>query len=121
MIILDSSVWIEVLFEGPHFPACEKELKSNDIAIPSLVYFEVYRKARQRLSDEDALAAITALSTYPTVDITQEIAMEAADISVEHKLGMADSLVYACAQHYRCKFITLDNDIANLPLAKILR
>lgn len=121
MIILDSSVWFDILFEGPLFAKCEKELKADVVAVPSLVYFEIYRKALQRLPEEDALNAVMALSQYETLDLTKEISFLAAEISAAHKLGMADSLMYAFAQNHNCQFITLDNDFAQLPLAKVLR
>ena len=54
------------------------------------------------------------------IPITADIAMTAANVSLEHDLPMADSLVYAAAVEYDCKVVTLDNDFRNLPRAEVI-
>jgi toxin FitB len=48
------------------------------------------------------------------VDITSEMAILATQISHEQKLGMADSLIYACAQNHEAFLWTQDADFEEL-------
>ena len=44
--------------------------------------------------------------------LNREIALLAADISIEYDIGMADSLVLGCTQFMGEPLVTLDNDFA---------
>jgi predicted nucleic acid-binding protein len=50
----------------------------------------------------------------------ESLALEAADISLEHGLAMADSLVYATARRHRAKLVTGDADFEGLPEATVI-
>lgn len=120
-LLIDSSCWIEILSTGVLAKKCEKELKSSrSIIVPTLVLYEVYRKIKSALSDEDGLTAIAYLSQFTVSPLTREIALLAADLSLEHKLGTADSLILAHAQETSATLITLDNDFRGLPDVKVL-
>jgi len=41
--------------------------------------------------------------------------MNAAKISLQHNLPMADSLIFATANFYKCTLWTQDSDFENLP------
>lgn len=121
-IVLDSSVWIEILGEGPLFKQCTKELKTaTTVFVPTLVFFEVYRKITTSTTEDRALSGIALLSQYTVVELTKSIALTAADLSMQYKLGMADSMVLAHAQYEGAILITLDNDFHHIPHAKVLR
>jgi predicted nucleic acid-binding protein len=121
-IVLDSSAWIEILGLGPLSKACQKELTSaSEVIVPTVVFFEVYRKIASSLSEDQALSATAILSQYAVSDLTKDIALTAADLSREHKLAMADSLVLAHATVATATLVTLDNDFSGLPSARVLR
>jgi len=120
--VLDSSVWLELLRRGPLEKNCRHELEeAGTVLVPTLVIFEVYRKLLQSLSEDQALSAIALLSQYEVRELTREVALLAGDLSVQHQLAMADSLVLAHAQEAQATLLTLDNDFAKLPGAKVLR
>ena len=48
------------------------------------------------------------------VEITEDIALSAALISIEHKLPMADSLIYATARTHDATLWTQDNHFSGL-------
>lgn len=120
-MIIDSSVWLEIFSKGPLSMKCEKFLKSQIPRIPTLVLFEVYKKIKQKVSEDSALVAISYISQFEIIDLKREISLLAADISIEHKLGMADSIVLATAQHLGVELLTLDNDFSKLPNTVVLR
>ena len=49
------------------------------------------------------------------VPLTDAIALTAADVSLAHRLAMADAIVYATALTEGVKLVTSDADLANLP------
>lgn len=124
-ILLDSSCWIELLSEGPLASSCRRELKSISAGslsiVPTLVLYEVYRKITTSISEDQALSVVALMSQQKVVDLTRDIALTAADLSIQHKLPMADSLILAHAKHENALLVTLDNDFAKIDGAKVLR
>jgi predicted nucleic acid-binding protein len=49
------------------------------------------------------------------VPLTETLALEAADLSLEHRLAMADAIVYATGRHLRADVVTTDADLGRLP------
>jgi toxin FitB len=121
-LVLDSSIWVEILNRGPLAKMCTKELNNaRQVYVPTLVIFEVYRKIASATSEDQALSAIAALSQHEVVDLTREVALSAADLSIQHKLAMADSLVLAHAHQTAAVLLTLDNDFSGIPGVQVLR
>ena len=121
-VVLDSSVWIEILGSGPLSKICEKErVGASLVIVPTLVFYEVYRKICSMLSEDQALAAVAAMAQHEVLDLTQDVALTAADLSLQHDLGMADSLILAHAKLKGATLVTLDNDFSGIPGVKIPR
>lgn len=121
-VVLDSSVWIDLLGNGASVKACQRELNAaNLVIVPTLVLYEVYRKIASSTSEDRALSAIAFLTQHTITDLSQEVALTAADLSIQHKLAMADSFVLAHAHIAGALLVTLDNDFAGLPGTKVLR
>lgn len=62
-----------------------------------------------------ALQAITTMQEGNIFNIDQEIALQAASISHQKKIPMADSLIYAVGQINDAEIWTQDSDFKNLP------
>jgi len=120
-MVVDTSVWLSILLSQPLKSACLKEIKSKKIYIPSLCYYECFKKLRSECSDHEAMGAIATLRQFPQLDLTPEIALSAADISIEYNLAMADSFLLAHAKAANEMLLTLDNDFAGIPGVKVLR
>lgn len=120
-MIVDSSVWIEILKDGPLAGKCQKAMLKQKIQIPTLVLFEVYKKLKVQSSEDIALEAVAHLSQYEVQDLSREVAMLAADLSIQHNLAMADSLVLAHAELSGAPLLTLDNDFSAISIARVVR
>lgn len=119
--LLDSSVWIELFDKRRLHQKCDREFKSaKRIVVPTIVIFEVYRKLAKTYEPHDALAAIGPMSRYEVVDLNRKISLEAADLSIEHGLATADSLVLAHAKNSNSTLITLDHDFINIPEVRVI-
>ena len=119
--VIDSSCWIEIFANGSLAKKCQREVSSaKSVAVPSLVIYEVYRKVKQSISDESGLAATSYISQFDVKPLTREVALLAADLSLQYKLGTADSLILAHAHEISAELITLDNDFRGLPQTRVL-
>ena len=76
---------------------------------------------RRDISEERAVEAVSALRRATIVPVDAPHALEAADVSLERDLAMADSIVYTTARRYGAKLVTADTDFEGLPDAIVLR
>ncbi len=122
MILVDSSGWIEYFTDGEKsgkFYFYLKDLKK--VITPTIVLYEVYKKIKKELSEQQALEASAQMVKTQLIPLTEEIALQAADVSLEYSLPMADAIVYTTALIHQCKVITLDHDFFKLPRVEIIR
>jgi predicted nucleic acid-binding protein len=76
---------------------------------------------RRDVSEERAIESVAALQRAEIVDVDAPLALEAAEISLELGLAMADSLIYATARRRGAKLVTADTDFDGLPDALVIR
>ncbi len=115
MIVVDSSGWIEFFTDGPRANDYATRLRSLPAVLtPTVVVYEVYKRLKRELSEEEALIAVSAMQRSRVVDFDQEIALTAADLSLAHGLAMADAMVLATAKSFQAELVTSDADFANV-------
>ncbi len=116
MIVIDSSGWLEFLTDGVLANEYASRLRQPAAVItPTIVIYEVYKHARRLLSEEAAVDAVAAMQKTRVVALTEELALIAADLSLAHKLPMADAIVLATAQAHDAELVTSDADFAGIP------
>ena len=122
MIVLDSSIWIEHLKSKPATGKISHYFKNiQEVITPTIAIYEVFKRMKKEHSVQETYDLVAQMLKTNVVPITADIAMTAANVSLEHDLPMADSLVYATAVEYDCKVVTLDNDFRDLPRAEVIR
>lgn len=120
--LLDSSCWIEILSGGRLAAECEAELRAADeVVVPTVVIFEVYKKIHIQASEDQALQAVSLLQTHTVVDLTTEVALAAGDLAAQSKFAMADCMILASALATGALVVTLDNDFAKIQGVRVLR
>ncbi|HEV2450252.1 MAG TPA: PIN domain-containing protein [Thermoplasmata archaeon] len=118
MISIDSYGWIERFGKGPKQAPYNRiidEAAPREIVTSVVVVYEVYRKVKALRGEHAALEAAAALGATWIVPVDQEIALAAADFSLDHRLHFSDALVYATARRYRAELCTSDPDLQGLP------
>ena len=84
MNVVDSSGWLEYFADGPNAdffaPAIEN---SAMLAIPTISVYEVFKRVLQQRGEGDALQAIAVMLQGRTVELDEQLALNAARISVE--------------------------------------
>ena len=109
MLLIDSSGWIEFFTNGSRANVYIKYLKDpQNIITPTIVLYEVYKKIRRDRTEEDALLAVSAINRTSIIELSESIALLAADLSLKYDLPMADAIVYATALEKKCKVVTSD-------------
>lgn len=115
MIVVDSSGWIEFFTDGPLADQYAVKLRSLAVVlVPVIVLYEVYKRLKRELSEDDALVAVSAMQRARVVPVSVELALVAADLSLEHRLPMADALILATARLHRAELVTSDADFENI-------
>ena len=115
MIVIDSSGWLEFFADGPHAADFGAKLrKPENVLTPVIALYEVYKWIKRERSEEDALQAIAAMKRTRVVPLTEEIALTAADLSLNHKLAMADAIMLAVARLNAAEMWTTDADFLQL-------
>ena len=115
MNLVDSSGWIEYLSGGGNASFFRKPIEGDDpLLVPTLSLFEVYRHMLRHVGREEALNVVAAMRGGIVIDLDDRLALEAAELSVETRLSMADSILLATARSHRADFWTQDSDFEGL-------
>ncbi len=120
-MIVYSSIWLEIFRKGSLQEECLSYVTSGKPKVPSLVLFEVYRKVKEKISDEIALEAMAFLSKYEVLDLDRDTAILAGDLSIEHSMAMADSVMLAHSRIHNLPLLTLDNDFHKIENVVVVR
>ena len=116
MNVVDSSAWLEYFADGPNAdffaPAIED---ASNLIVPSISIFEVFKRVLQQRGESDALQAAALMQQGRVVNLDTSIALEAAKVSNDYKLPLADSIILATAQAHNATLWTQDSDFDGLP------
>jgi len=101
LIVVDSSGWLEFFSDGPHAETFADRLRNpQNVVTPAIALYEVCKVAKRERSEEEGVRAVAMMKKTRVVDLAEELALAAADLSLTHKLSMADSMMLAMAQAY---------------------
>ncbi len=115
-MVLDTSGWIEIFTDGPLASEFRARLdQAARVLVPTIVLYDVYKVIRRQVSEQEALVAVAHLRAHQVVPLDDQLALEAADLSLQHSLAMADAVVYATARGHGAELLTSDRDFAELP------
>lgn len=115
MNVVDSSAWLEYFANGPNASFFAKPIELVDeLIVPSLSIFEVFKRVLQERGENDALQATAVMQQSALVDLDASLALNAARLSVENKLPLADSVILATARQHDATLWTQDADFKGL-------
>jgi predicted nucleic acid-binding protein len=122
LILVDSSGWIEYLAGRPKANQFARYIQGDEPLVTSAIQvYEIYKVVRRDVSEDRAIEPISALRATTVVPLDESLALEAADIALEHGLAMADSIIFATAARYRAEIVTADADHEGLPGVTLIR
>lgn len=116
MRVIDSSVWIEILADGPRTEHLLGEIPAPvEIIMPSIIELEL-AKWIAREADTATLRKFLAFSSQCiAAPLDTNRALMAADVHRDLKLATADAIVYAAALEFDAELITCDRHFESLP------
>jgi toxin FitB len=115
LIVVDSSGWIEFFADGPYASEFAARLRQpTNVITPTVAIYEVYKWIKRERSEDDALDAVATMKKTTVADLTEEVALTAADLSLAHGLAMADAMMLAFARANRADLFTTDSGFEGL-------
>ena len=116
MNLVDSCGWLEYFAGGPNagFYAAALEDTEN-LVVPSVCLYEVFKKVLRERGEEEALKAITPMHQGRVVPCDASLAVSAARISVDHDMPMADSMILSTAGAEGATVWTQDAHFKRMP------
>jgi predicted nucleic acid-binding protein len=113
--VVDSSGWIEYFTEGPNAGFFAGAIEDVDeLIVPALVIYEVFKWVSRERGETEALRSVAQMQLGEVVELDSKLAIYAARLSLQSKLPMADSMVYATARAREAVLWTQDDDFEGL-------
>ena len=115
MNLVDTSAWIEYFFGGPNAAYFAAAIEDVDhLLVPVVCLYEVFKKVNLVADEARAFRAVAQMKQGRVIELSEELALRAAAVSLRHQLPMADSVIYATAQAEGAVVWTQDSDFEGL-------
>jgi predicted nucleic acid-binding protein len=109
MNVVDSSGWLEYFAGGPNADFFAPAVESvSELIVPTLNLYEVFKRVLQQRGEGDALQAVAVMVQGTVVDLDMDVALNAAKLSIDLKLPMADSVMLATSRRHGAILWTQD-------------
>ena len=116
MNIVDTLGWIEYFFDGPNASYFSVPIEDTaNLVVPVICLYEVFKKVILAADQSKALQAVAQMKQGRVIKLDEEIALNAALVSLQNRLPMADSIIYATGMLEKAIIWTQDIDFNGLP------
>lgn len=116
MVLVDTCGWIEWLADGPLVDRFLPYLEAPEtLVVPTIVQFELYKWLDRNQGEQAAMKAIARTTRSLVVDLDTSIALLAAELSRDHRLSVADAVIYAITQMTRSGMTCSPGDTETSP------
>ena len=121
MNVVDSSGWIEYLAKGANAAFFTPPIRDlQHLIVPTICIYEVFKRLLSERDEESALLAVGIMSEGREVALDRGLALDAAQISRELGLVMADSIILAAARTNNAILWTQDEHFKDLSGVKFI-
>ena len=116
MNVVDSSGWIEYLLDTERADFFASAIEQRDkLLVPVIALYEVHKVLTRVLPVGAVVSVLDVMRLGRVLELTDSRAIAAADISLRHRLAMADAVMYSMALEHGATFWTQDVDFQGLP------
>ena len=116
MNVVDSSAWLEYFADGANSDHFAQAIEDTErLLVPTISVYEVFKRILELRGEDDALQAVALMRQGRLVELTDDLALSAAALSVEKRLPMADSIILATAYRHKAVLWTQDADFDSVP------
>ena len=121
MNLVDSSGWLEFFADGPNAKFFATPLENIDeLVVPTISIYEVFKSILRQRDESAGLQAVALMKQGQVIDLTINISMMAAKLSLENNLPMADSIILSTGHYYQATVWTQDADFNGLKGVKYI-
>lgn len=122
MNLVDSSGWLEFFADGPNAKFFATPLENIDeLVVPTISIYEVFKSILRQRDESAGLQAVALMKQGQVIDLTTNISMKAAKLSLEYNIPMAASIILSTAHYYQATVWTQDADFKGLKGVKYIR
>lgn len=115
MNLVDSSGWIEYFVEGNQAAQFARAIEqTKDLIVPTVAIYEVFKYLLRESEGNKAWKAAGAMQVGCIVPLDADISLRAAQISLQFKLPMSDSIILATARVCNATLWTQDADFEGI-------
>lgn len=115
MNLVDSSGWLEYFADGENASFFASAIEDTEkLIVPVIVIYEVFKRLLILRDEQTALLFIGDMNQGQLAELTAPIALQAAKISTELKIAMADSMILATAHAHNATLWTQDADFEGI-------
>ena len=116
MNVVDSSGWLEYFEGGKNAKNFSAPIKDTEmLVVPTICIYEISKVILRESDENHLLQALAAIQKGQVVNLSPSISTAAAKISLQYKLPMADSIIYATAKNNNATLWTQDVDFKGMP------
>lgn len=113
--VVDSSAWLEYFADTKRAKYFSKVIEDVDnLIVPSITLYEIFKKLLLEKNETAALRAVAHMRSGSVVDLDITLSLQAAKISVDNKIPMADSIILATARLHNATLWTQDADFEGI-------
>jgi predicted nucleic acid-binding protein len=121
MNVVDSSGWLEYFINGSNADFFAPVIENTrEVLVPTISLFEVFKRVLLERNRDDALEAIAQMQEGRVIDLDDNLALLAAELSYELKLPLADSIILATARAHNATLWTQDEHFKGLEGVKYI-
>jgi predicted nucleic acid-binding protein len=122
MNVIDSSGWVEYLVNGPNARFFASSVEDREsLIVPTICIYEVVKRVLVEFGEDRALEIAGEMLSGTVVELDPNIAILAAQISIQSRLAMADSIIFATARTYNATLWTQDEHFKDLEAVKFIK
>ena len=115
MNIVDASGWIEFFLAGTNGPKFKPVIENtSELLVSSVNMYEVHRVLSRKLPVELRDMCLEVMRRAPVIELNDERAIAASELSLKHGLALADAAMYAIALEHKAVLWTQDADYQGL-------
>lgn len=122
MNIVDSSGWLEYFADASNADFFTSPIEDvEDLLVPTISLYEVFKRVLQQTGEAVALEVVAIIMQGQVVELDRTIAINAARLSHDIKIPMADSIMLATARMHQAILWSQDSDFATIPDVKYIK
>jgi toxin FitB len=116
MNVVDSCGWLEYFADENNAAFFVPAIRDvEQLIVPTLCLYEVFKVVKVQRGKQAALQAVGILYSGQILPLSDELALQAAEVSLEYRLPMADSIIFASARSQDSTLWTQDEHFKDLP------